>query len=172
MLRIYKIAHDSKIYGPGNRDVVWFKGCSLHCKNCINPELWSTKGAELFSVDETVGGQDYMEMESDGYFILTPGYSLTAQKRIYPTAWFQMRPYASIGVEYDVFGAPDNVKYKFAPAHKFTKYDIDIDPLWANIGGGIEFLSANGLQIGLDYRYQYNNAIQLHNIKLSGSYRF
>ena len=54
MLRIYKIAHDSKIYGPGNRDVVWFKGCSLHCKNCINPELWSTKGAELFSVDETV----------------------------------------------------------------------------------------------------------------------
>ena len=125
-----------------------------------------------FSVDETVGGQDYMEMESDGYFILTPGYSLTAQKRIYPTAWFQMRPYASIGVEYDVFGAPDNVKYKFAPAHKFTKYDIDIDPLWANIGGGIEFLSANGLQIGLDYRYQYNNAIQLHNIKLSGSYRF
>ena len=54
MLKIYKIAHDSKIYGPGNRDVVWFKGCSLHCKNCINPELWSTKGAELFSADEAV----------------------------------------------------------------------------------------------------------------------
>ena len=54
MLKIYKIAHDSKIYGPGNRDVIWFKGCSLHCKNCINPELWSTKGAKLFSVDEAV----------------------------------------------------------------------------------------------------------------------
>ena len=54
MLKIYKIAHDSKIYGPGIRDVIRFKGCSLHCKNCINPELWSTRGAKLFSVDEAV----------------------------------------------------------------------------------------------------------------------
>ncbi len=125
-----------------------------------------------FSVTEEAAGQDYMKLKSDGYFILTPGYSLIAQKRIYPTSWFQIRPYASIGVEYDVLGAPDFAKYKFAPAHEFTKYDIDIDPLWANIGGGIEFLAANGLQIGVDYRYQYNDAIQLHNIKISGSYRF
>ena len=125
-----------------------------------------------FSVKEEAAGQDYMKLKSDGYFILTPGYSLIAQKRIYPTSWFQIRPYASIGVEYDVLGAPDFAKYKFAPAHEFTKYDIDIDPLWANIGGGIEFLAANGLQIGVDYRYQYNDAIQLHNIKISGSYRF
>ncbi len=54
MLKIYKIAHDSKIYGPGSRDVIWFKGCSLHCKNCINPELWSSEGAELFSIDEAI----------------------------------------------------------------------------------------------------------------------
>ena len=54
MLKIYKNAHDSKIYGPGSRDVIWFKGCSLHCKNCINPELWSSEGAELFSIDEAI----------------------------------------------------------------------------------------------------------------------
>ncbi len=125
-----------------------------------------------FDVSEQAGGQDYMEMQSDGYLILTPGYTLTAQKRIYPSAWFQIRPYASVGVEYDVLGAPDYVKYKFALADKYTKYDVDIDPLWANIGGGVEFLSANGIQVGVDYRYQYNDAIQLHNIKLSGSYRF
>ncbi len=125
-----------------------------------------------FSVKETAAGHDYMRLESDGYMILTPGYSLTAQKRIYPSAWFQMRPYATIGVEYDVLGAPDSVEYKFAPAKSYTDYDINIDPLWANIGGGIEFLSATGVQVGLDYRYQYNNDIQLHNIKLSGSYRF
>ena len=125
-----------------------------------------------FDLTEHAQGQDYMDMQSDGYLILTPGYSLMAQKRIYPSAWFQIRPYASIGVEYDVLGAPDNVKYKFALAHSYTKYDIDIDPLWANIGGGIEFLSANGLQVGIDYRYQYNDAIQLHNIKVTGSYRF
>ncbi len=125
-----------------------------------------------FDVTEHAAGQDYMDMQSDGYLILTPGYSLTAQKRIYPSSWFQIRPYASIGVEYDVLGAPDYVKYKFALAHTYTKYDVDIDPLWANIGGGIEFLSVTGIQVGLDYRYQYNDSIQLHNIKISGSYRF
>lgn len=123
-------------------------------------------------ITEKAAGADYMNLESDGYLMLTPGYSLMAQKRIYPSAWFQMRPYASVGVEYDVFGAPDNIQYKFAVADKFSKYDVDIDPLWANIGGGIEFVSATGLQLGIDYRYQYNDAIQLHNIKVSGSYRF
>ncbi len=125
-----------------------------------------------FSVTEKVHGRDYMKLESDGYFILTPGYSLIAQKRIYPTSWFQIRPYVSVGAEYDVFGAPDEVKYKFAPASHYTKYDVDIDPLWANIGGGMEFVSSMGLQIGLDYRYQYNADIQMHKIKVSGSYRF
>jgi len=125
-----------------------------------------------FSLKEKVAGDEYMHLKSDGYFILTPGYSLIAQKRIYTSPWFQIRPYASIGVEYDVLGAPDAAQYKFAPAKKYSDYDIEIDPLWANIGGGVEMLSANGLQIGLDYRYQYNNDIQLHNIKLSGSFRF
>jgi hypothetical protein len=125
-----------------------------------------------FSVKEKAAGDDYMRLRSDGYFVLTPGYSLIAQKRIYPSAWFQIRPYASIGVEYDVLGAPDYAEYKFVVADEFTRYDIDIDPLWANIGGGVELLSARGLQFGIDYRYQYNDAIQLHNIKVSGAYRF
>ena len=125
-----------------------------------------------FNVKEESDGDDYMELKSDGYAILTPGYSLIVQKRIYPSQWFQIRPYASVGVEYDVLGAPDVAKYKFAPADKYSKYNIDVDPLWANIGGGIEMLSANGLQVGIDYRYQYNNYIKLHNLKLSGSLRF
>ena len=125
-----------------------------------------------FSIKEKSADDDYMQLKSDGYFLLTPGYSLIAQKRIYTSPWFQIRPYASIGVEYDVLGAPDVAKYKFAPADKYSKYNIDNDPFWANIGGGLEMLSANGLQFGLDYRYQYNNYIQLHNIKLSGSLRF
>ena len=125
-----------------------------------------------FSIKEQTKEEDYMHLKSDGYMILTPGYSLTAQKKIYPSAWFQIRPYASVGVEYDVLGAPDYAEYKFSVAERFTNYDIDINPLWANIGGGVEMLSAHGLQLGLDYRYQYNQDIQLHNIKVSGSYRF
>lgn len=125
-----------------------------------------------FDITEEIPGQDYMQLESDGYFVLTPGYTLMAQKRIYPSAWFQIRPYASIGIEYDIVGGPDEARYKFDAAKHYTAYDVDIDPLWANIGGGIEFLSAVGLQFGIDYRYQYNSDIQLHNIKVSGSYRF
>ena len=125
-----------------------------------------------FSGTEQSAGQEYMDLQSDGYFILTPGYSVIAQKRIYPSAWIQIRPYASVGVEYDVLGMPDFMEYKFALAHDYTKYDIDVNPLWANMGAGIEVLAANGIQVGLGYKYQYNDMIQIHNIKLSGSYRF
>lgn len=123
-------------------------------------------------VAEKASGDNYMDFRTDSYMILTPGYSLVAQKRIYPSSWFQIRPYASVGVEYDVLGAPDFVDYKFAVAHDYTKYDVELDPLWANAGAGIEFVSAVGLQFGIDYRYQYNSVLQLHNIKISGSYRF
>ena len=125
-----------------------------------------------FSVKEKAAGDEYMHLESDGYMILTPGYSLIAQKRFYPSSWFQIRPYLSAGVEYDVLGAPDYASFKFRPAKSYTKYDIEINPLWANIGGGVELLSSSGFQVGLDYRYQYNTDIQLHKVRLSGSYRF
>lgn len=125
-----------------------------------------------FSVHENAGGAEYMHLKYDDYAIFTPGYSLIAQKRIYPTSWFQIRPYASIGVEYDVLGSPNVAEFKFGPAKGYREYDIEIDPLWANIGGGVELLSATGFQLGLDYRYQYNDDIQLHKLKLSLSYRF
>ena len=52
MINVHKIIHGSKIYGPLDRDVIWFKGCSLHCKDCINPELWSFAPDRLYSIDE------------------------------------------------------------------------------------------------------------------------
>jgi hypothetical protein len=75
-------------------------------------------------------------------------------------------------MEYDVLGAPDRLEYKFAFSDSYTKYDVDVSPLWLNIGGGVEVLSARGLQFGIDYRYLYNSEIQLHNVRFSGSYRF
>ena len=32
----------SKVNGPGKRFVLWTQGCSKGCKNCFNPETWST----------------------------------------------------------------------------------------------------------------------------------
>lgn len=40
--------------GPGNRLVIWTKGCSKHCKNCANPELWNIDGAKDYPVREVV----------------------------------------------------------------------------------------------------------------------
>jgi hypothetical protein len=125
-----------------------------------------------FSVREDADNDEYMHLTSDGYAIFTPGYSLMAQKRIYTSPWFQIRPYASIGVEYDVLGMPDVAKFKFAAAESYTEYEIEHNPLWANIGCGFEMLSAGGYQVGFDYRYQYNEFLQIHNLRLSGSYRF
>lgn len=125
-----------------------------------------------FDINEKSGGNNYMKIKSDGYTILTPGYSLIAQKRIYPSMWFQIRPYVSIGAEYDVLGTNENIKIKFAAADEWSNYDAQVNPLWANIGGGVEMSGASGIHVGLDYRYQYNSTIQLHNIKLSAMYRF
>ena len=125
-----------------------------------------------FDMTEKVGDADYMNLEFDGYPILTPGYSLTAQKRVYPSAWFEFRPYATVGIEYDLLESPDTMKYKFALANKWTDYNIDIDPLWANAGAGVEFLGVNGLHIGLGYRYQYNANVQMHKVQASMKYRF
>lgn len=42
----FNIAHlepSSQIYGPGNRFVVWFQGCTLACKGCWNTAMWPHK---------------------------------------------------------------------------------------------------------------------------------
>lgn len=125
-----------------------------------------------FDMTEKVGDSNYMNLEFDGHPILTPGYSLTAQKRVYPSAWFEFRPYVTIGVEYDLLASPDTMKYKFDIANKWTDYNIDVDSLWANAGAGVEFLWVNGLHIGLGYRYQYNADVQMHKVQASMKYRF
>ena len=54
MLNIYRIENNNPIYGPGKRTVIWFRGCSLHCKGCINPELWNRNQSAYKSVDEVL----------------------------------------------------------------------------------------------------------------------
>ncbi|MBU2964038.1 4Fe-4S single cluster domain-containing protein [Amphritea sp. 2_MG-2023] len=46
----FNIAHiepQSQIYGPGERFVVWFQGCSLACDGCWNQDMWSFKSKDL-----------------------------------------------------------------------------------------------------------------------------
>lgn len=54
MLFIYKIENDLNIYGPGKRTAIWFSGCSIHCKGCINPELWKRDFKTGKCIDEVL----------------------------------------------------------------------------------------------------------------------
>jgi len=50
---IDRILYPIHTLGPGNRAVIWTKGCSKGCKNCSNPELWHIgKAAKNRSVKE------------------------------------------------------------------------------------------------------------------------
>lgn len=49
---IDRILYPITTLGPGNRLVIWTKGCSKHCENCANPELWDVGSSRNVSVDE------------------------------------------------------------------------------------------------------------------------
>ncbi|MCL1902465.1 MAG: hypothetical protein FWG18_02440, partial [Alphaproteobacteria bacterium] len=118
-----------------------------------------------------MGGADYMKYESDGYFILTPGYSLTLQKKMYLSPWTYIKPYLGGNVEYDI-GGFDSVNYKFAPALRMTSYKVDMSPLWLTGRAGIDLAGISGWSLGFEYEYKYNDIIKMSNFRIGGAYRF
>jgi len=40
--------------GPGTRIGIWVQGCSIRCKGCISPSLWSTKNGKNIDVEYLV----------------------------------------------------------------------------------------------------------------------
>ena len=65
MLNIYRIENNNPIYGPGKRTVIWFRGCSIRCKNCINPELWDRDSNSNKSIEEVIS-----KISDDGVTLL------------------------------------------------------------------------------------------------------
>lgn len=53
-LRVARILHGTTAEGPGLRTAVWFQGCSIQCKGCINPHLFSARGGTDTPVTEIV----------------------------------------------------------------------------------------------------------------------
>lgn len=51
MINIQKMmfVENEHLYGPGKRLLIYLKGCSIHCKGCINPHLWSFEGGTKVS---------------------------------------------------------------------------------------------------------------------------
>lgn len=51
MLTVYA-TEVSEIYGHGRRFVIWFSGCTLRCKGCMNQNMWDRASGKVTSVDE------------------------------------------------------------------------------------------------------------------------
>jgi anaerobic ribonucleoside-triphosphate reductase activating protein len=43
-IRVGRVLHGTTAEGPGLRTAIWFQGCSIQCKGCINPHLFSPRG--------------------------------------------------------------------------------------------------------------------------------
>ncbi|VYU46923.1 pyruvate formate lyase-activating protein [Clostridium tertium] len=50
--RIHSVETMGLVDGPGIRVVVFFQGCKLRCLYCHNPDTWSDKGGEEYTVEE------------------------------------------------------------------------------------------------------------------------
>jgi anaerobic ribonucleoside-triphosphate reductase activating protein len=63
-MNYHKIEKFSTNNGKGIRCVLWCSGCSLHCKNCHNPETWNEKSGLEWS----------KEAEDELFSALSPNY--------------------------------------------------------------------------------------------------
>jgi len=65
LLNISNIEFFSKVLGPGIRNIVWFQGCHLDCKGCINPHMQSFSPKNLVSpielFDKIIGDSKNIE---------------------------------------------------------------------------------------------------------------
>ena len=54
LLRLSRVLHGTLAEGPHLRSAVWVQGCSIRCKGCINPQLFSTTGGTPTSPQDIV----------------------------------------------------------------------------------------------------------------------
>ena len=53
-IRVSRVLHGTSAEGPGLRTAIWFQGCSIRCKGCINPHLFSSRGGINTPITEIV----------------------------------------------------------------------------------------------------------------------
>lgn len=52
LARIRKIVPSSYVDGPGQRSVVFFQGCPIHCLGCQSRQTWDAAGGHQVDVDD------------------------------------------------------------------------------------------------------------------------
>ena len=75
-MNYHNILHDNLINGDGIRVVLFVSGCSLHCKNCQNPQTWDRFGGIEF--DKNARQEIFDELKKDyvSGLTLTGGHPL------------------------------------------------------------------------------------------------
>ena len=48
-VRVARFLPRTRAEGPGERTAIWVQGCSIRCRGCFNPHMWSFRGGELVS---------------------------------------------------------------------------------------------------------------------------
>ena len=48
-MQVDRVLYPIAALGPGKRVAIWTIGCTKHCANCANPELWSSDAAREIS---------------------------------------------------------------------------------------------------------------------------
>lgn len=54
-VRVAQIVDATDAEGPGRRTAVWVQGCTLHCKSCFNPHMWTSRGGRQINRSQLAG---------------------------------------------------------------------------------------------------------------------
>lgn len=75
-MNYHNIVHNDMLNGDGLRVVLFVSGCSLHCKNCQNPQTWSKDSGIKF--DEQAKDEIFEQLSFDyiSGLTLTGGHPL------------------------------------------------------------------------------------------------
>ena len=65
MINVQKmmLVDNEHLYGPGKRLLIYLKGCSIHCKGCINSHLWSFDGGQSLSCETVIERLNQNELD-------------------------------------------------------------------------------------------------------------
>lgn len=68
-MQIDRILYPVTSLGPGNRVAIWTIGCPRRCRNCSNPELWTSDSKRDICIEDLISFIDGLEGSIDGITI-------------------------------------------------------------------------------------------------------
>jgi hypothetical protein len=140
----------------------------------VSGRLFGTAGMfGGFDLTKKTQQGEFMNIKSPSEFGLSAGYELSFGKDIYPSQTMKIRPFAKVGVEYELLGRAVDTKFQFVGADKFRNWTgEEIKPLWLRYGAGVDFAMQRGIQMSIGYDIIDNGEWSAGVLKINGRARF